>query len=268
LIIKENDLFHYLKIAKKAALISGKFLQKNYKKIYKIEEKGIRDVVTEIDKKSEKLLKEYFLKKTPKINFFGEESGGIIHDLSWVVDPLDGTKNYIHKIPYFGVSIALCLDLIPVVGVVYFPLINKLYWAVTDFGAFLKIDNKVLKLKVSKTDNISQSFLATGFPHSKSHLVSNYIVELEYILKKVSAVRRLGSASYDLCCVADGTFDAFWEYGLESWDMAAAALIAKEAGAHLSTTSGKDWNVKSDSIFVSNQALANQILDIIKSSHL
>jgi myo-inositol-1(or 4)-monophosphatase len=267
LIIDEKELNNYLKIAKKAALLSGNFLRKNYKKIYKIEEKGIRDVVTEIDKKSEKLVKDYFQKHTPEVNFFGEEFGGKIHNLTWVVDPLDGTKNYIHKIPYFGVSIALCLDLIPIVGVVYFPLINKLYWALSNSGAFLKINNKVLKLHVSKIDNISQSFLATGFPHSKSHLVSNYIVELESILKNVSAVRRLGSAAYDLCSVAEGTFDAFWEYGLESWDMAAGALIAKEAGAYLCTASGNDWNVKSDSIFVSNQAISKQLLYIINSAH-
>ncbi|HPC37949.1 MAG TPA: inositol monophosphatase family protein [Exilispira sp.] len=289
--LEEKDLLYYFKIAKKAALLSGNLLRKNYKKFYKINEKGIRDVVTEIDKKSENFIKNYFKKYTPQINFYGEETGGNIENLSWVVDPLDGTKNYIHKIPYFGVSIALCLDLKPIIGIVYFPLLNKLYWAIEGKGAFLEVKstflnkifcnfdflnrissrfdifNKIKKLNISDTNNLSSSFLATGFPHSKSHLVSNYIVELEAILKNVSAVRRLGSAAFDLCSVAEGTFDAFWEYGLESWDVAAGALIAKEAKAFISNASGGNWDIKSDSILASNQNLKDQLLMLIKNSH-
>ncbi len=265
--LNENDLFYYLKIAKKIALLSGNFLSKNYKKIYIIEIKGVRDIVTDIDKKSENLIKQYFLKYTPQINFFGEENGGQINELSWIVDPLDGTKNYVHKIPYFGVSIGLCENLIPILGVVYFPLLDKLFWAIKGHGAFCKEKNKTTKLKVSNTEDISQSFIATGFPHSKSHLVSNYIIELENVLKYVSAVRRLGSASFDLCSVASGKFDAFWEYGLEPWDMAAGAIIAEEAGAYVYSLDSLNWNIRSNSIFVSNKAIFQNLLSIINSPH-
>lgn len=262
-----KSIFKYLNIAKAVAIKSGNFLKKNYKKVYTVEAKGIRDIVTEIDKKSENIIKCFFNKYTPEINFYGEETGGLVDGLSWVVDPLDGTKNYVHKIPYFGVSIALCSNLKPILAVVYFPILKKLYWAIEGIGSYCKKGNKVIKLSTSKNNDISKSFIATGFPHSKNHLVSDYICELETILKNVSAVRRLGSAAYDLCSVAEGTFDAFWEYGLESWDMAAGALIAMEAGAILSTTSGKEWNIKSNSIFVSNQPLSLILLDLIKNSH-
>ncbi len=261
--ISDKMLYHYLKIAKKTALLSGKFLKKNFKKNINIEKKGIRDIVTEIDKKSESLIKENFSKYSSEINFFGEETGGQIKDLTWVVDPLDGTKNYVHKIPYFGVSIALCNNESPVLGVVYFPMINKLFWAIRGKGAFCKTHNVFKRLNVSQNDDISQSFIATGFPHSKSHLVSNYIIELEKILKNVAAVRRLGSAAFDLCSVAEGTFDAFWEYGLESWDMAAGAIIAKEAGAIVCQVNGDDWNIKSNSIFVANPMISNRLKEII-----
>jgi len=207
------------------------------------------------------------LKHTPDISFYGEETGGQIKGLTWVVDPLDGTKNYVHKIPYFGVSIALCKDLNPVLGVVYFPILKKLFWAIKNNGAFCKDRFKVHKLHTSKNNDISKSFIATGFPHSKSHLVSNYIVELENILKNVSAVRRLGSAAFDLCSVASGTFDAFWEYGLESWDMAAGALIAKEAGAFICSLENCNWNIKSNSIFVSNKEISTNLLEIINFPH-
>ncbi|MFN3411344.1 MAG: inositol monophosphatase family protein [Exilispira sp.] len=262
-----KSIIKYLNIAKFVAINSGNFLKKNYKKIYSIEAKGVRDIVTEIDKKSENMIKSFFNKYTPEINFYGEETGGKINGLSWVVDPLDGTKNYVHKIPYFGVSIALCNNLKPILAVINFPILKKLYWAIEGTGSYCKRGNKVIKLSTSKNTDISKSFIATGFPHSKSHLVSDYVCELEKILKNVSAVRRLGSAAYDLCSVAEGTFDAFWEYGLESWDMAAGALIAREAGAFLSTASGEQWNIKSNSIFVSNRPLATILLDLIKNSH-
>ncbi len=265
--MKEKDLFKYLKIAKTAALKSGKILIKNYKNIYLIENKGIRDIVTEIDKKSESFIKNYFKKLTPGFKFFGEETGGEIEDFTWVVDPLDGTKNYVHKIPYFGVSIALVKDLKPMLGVVYFPILDEIYYSIENHGAFMIKGFKKIKLNTSSNSDISKSFIATGFPHSKSHLVSNYIVELENILKNVSAVRRLGSAAYDLCSVASGKFDAFWEYGLECWDMAAGALIAKEAGAFICSLENYDWNIKSNSIFVSNQKLSKKLLEIINFPH-
>jgi myo-inositol-1(or 4)-monophosphatase len=261
----------YLSIAIKAAKMSGDILKRNFKKQFIIEDKGNRDIVTSIDKASEELLYRYFQKVTPEINFYGEETLGNIEGISWVVDPLDGTKNYVHRIPYFGVSIALCEDLLPIVGVVYFPLLGELYMAIKGNGAFLVKNNeksifvKKQRILCSSTERIDHCFLATGFPHSKSQLLGDYMNELENVLKNVSAVRRFGSAAYDLCQVAKGTFDGFWEHGLESWDMAAGALIAEEAGCIVSKSDGAPWNIKSPTIFVSNPKLHTKLLDIFSS---
>ena len=176
------------------------------------------------------------------------------------MDPLDGTKNFAWGGDVFSISIALTLDKKPVLGVIFHPCQNEIYRAVRGKGAFC--NGK--RLLLDEGPSLERSFLATGFPHGKEFLVDNYIDGLGKVLKRAMAVRRFGSAAYDLSHVASGMFDGFWEFGLEPWDMAAGVIIASEAGAVVSNVNGKPWNLLSESILVAKQNTHAELVGVVK----
>ncbi len=192
-----------------------------------VEVKGLNDLVSYVDKTSEKLLVEKLSLILPEAGFIVEENTkSEIKDYNWIVDPLDGTTNFIHGIPCYAISIALEHKGEVIIGVVYEVAQNECFWAYKNGGAFLNGN----KISVSDRKTLSDSLIATGFPIYNFSRLDNYITTLTYLMKNTHGIRRIGAAAADLCYLACGRVDAFFEYNLNSWDVAAGALIVKEAG--------------------------------------
>ena len=193
----------------------------------KVEIKGLNDLVSYVDKTSEKLLVEKLALIFPIAGFIVEENTkSELKDYNWIVDPLDGTTNFIHGIPCYAISIALEYKGEIIVGVVYEVAQDECFWAYKDGGAFLN-GNKIL---VSDRKVLSDSLIATGFPIYNFTRLDNYINTLTYLMKNTHGIRRIGAAAADLCYLACGRVDVFFEYNLSPWDVAAGAIIVKEAG--------------------------------------
>lgn len=189
---------------------------------------NVYDVVTRVDKESEAFLLEKIQKYFPGHAVLGEESGehAGTGDYCWVVDPLDGTNNFSQGLPIFTVSIGLQYKKETIVGVVYAPYFNELYTAIRGGGAHL--NGK--PVRVGQKPDLEHSVLGTGFPYDKDVNPDNNTDNVASILPHLRGLRRMGSAAYDLCCVAAGFLDGYWEFSLQPWDMCAGALIVEEAG--------------------------------------
>lgn len=217
---------------------AGKILRDGYNKEHTIHYKGIIDLVTEADHASESFLLNEIASKFPGGHILTEESGNITgsnEDL-WYIDPLDGTVNYAHHIPIFCVSIGFALNGKMSHAAVYDPMRDEMFSAERNKGAFL--NGK--KIQVSTTTELGKSLLVTGFPYDTWNTELDNFKYFERLGKKTQGVRRLGSAALDGCYVAAGRFDAFWEFKLKAWDIAAAGLICEEAGAKVTAVDGRD----------------------------
>ncbi len=194
------------------------------------------NLVTFVDKESERRFVEVLLKLVPDAGFIAEEGTGTKNEygLNWVIDPLDGTTNFVHGVPVWCTSVALCDGPTPVIGVIYDPSSNECYSAFEGGGAFLN-DKKIL---VSKIDILQQSLLATGFPYDDFGRENAYISLFRELMKQSRGMRRLGSAALDMAWTACGRFEAFYEYGLNPWDVAAGTIIVREAGGVVSEFNG------------------------------
>jgi len=236
--------------AVKAAVEAGRYALKHTGLIRKVSyKKGINNLVTDVDKKCEKMIINRIKKEFPSHSIIAEESGNDFRDAGhkWIIDPLDGTVNYTHAFPFFCVSIGYAEGGKVKYGVVYDPTRNELFTAAEACGAFL---NKK-RIRVSRRRKLSDSLVVTGFAYSKKGKVSN-IRHFRKMLNAAQAVRRDGSAAIDLCYVACGRFDAFWEIGLSPWDTAAAQLIVKEAGGKISLINGKEFDIFKKEIVATN----------------
>lgn len=219
------------------------------------------DVVTAADKAAEKLLIDYINTNYPEHAILAEESGTVGSDPAhseyrWVIDPLDGTTNFSNGLPLFSVSIAVERFGEPLVGVVYAPYLNEMFHAIFGRGAFLN-DKPI---RTSRKTDLDQSVIATGFPVDKALTTDNNLQEFSKIMPQVRGIRRLGSAAIDICYVAAGYLDAYWEMNLHRWDVAAASLIAREAGALVSSYR-QDREI---SILASAPALHARLLTTLK----
>ena len=229
-------------IAKKAAKEAGTIIRQfRADKSFGIELKGKNDLVTDADLASEKKIIEVIRSAFPKDQFLAEESSTFTElpaGRIWIIDPIDGTTNFAHGFSPYCVSIAFWVDGLPKVAVVLEVANDELFWAVEGGGAWL--DDQ--KLQVSTISDPSMSLIATGFPYSHFDLVDQYLALLKSLMQKTHGIRRPGAASYDLCCVAAGRVEGFYEYGLSPWDVAAGALIIKEAGGVVTDWKGeKNW---------------------------
>lgn len=204
----------------------------------KIESKGLHDLVSYVDKASEKMIIEELQKLLPESGFIAEEgtSNKRGERFNWIIDPLDGTTNYIHGIPVYSVSIALLDGDELVLGVVYEVGHDECFYAWKNGGAYLNDQ----PIKVSNRAEIQNALLATGFPYNNFDKMEAYMQTLHWAMKNARGVRRLGSAAADLAYVACGRFDAFWENDLKAWDVAAGIVIVKEAGGKVTDASGGD----------------------------
>jgi len=200
-----------------------------------IQKKGFNDLVTYVDKNAEKALIEGLPKILPGSGILAEESGETEKkEYTWIIDPLDGTTNFIHKLPCFAISIALVQNNEPVIGLVNELNLKECFSAIKGEGA--NVNGK--SIKVSAQNRLENSLIATGFPYNDFKLQENYMDLFKYLMTCTQGMRRIGSASVDLCYVACGRFEAFYEYGLKPWDVAAGALIVKEAGGKLAEFNG------------------------------
>ena len=236
---------------------AGCLLMGYFAKRVKIEYKGEVDLVTEADRASEQRILERIRARWPGHNVLAEEGGGSESgsDYRWYVDPLDGTTNFAHGFPVFCVSLGLEHKGERIAGVVYDPTRNELFSAEKGSGAFLNGN----AIQVSKVGNLAEGLVATGFPSHKRHKNPN-IHFYHQITLRTHGVRRAGSAALDLCYVACGRFDAFWEFNLNPWDTAAGTLIVEEAEGKVSDFRGGPFEIKSREVCASNGLLHPPLL--------
>jgi len=252
-----------LTVAVRAAKQAGSYLLKQYHSPAKIRftHKTVHELVTKHDKRSEKMIME-ILSKNFDYSMVTEESG--THDTdseyTWFIDPIDGTTNFIHKYPYFSVSIGLAHKDAIILGVVYNPVRNELFYAVKGKGAFLN-DRRI---KVSSTSRIQDAILHFGFGYVKGKELDSQIRTLGKVKKRVHGIRRGGSAALDMCYVAVGRVDGFYEKGINMYDIAAAKIVVEEAGGQVSMMDGKRIKTITHSVCATNGKTHNQLLKLIK----
>jgi len=243
--------------AAQVAREAGALLMEYFERHVAIEYKGDADLVTVADRKSEALIRQRLREHWPSHDILGEEGG--LHDTGsdyrWYVDPLDGTTNFAHGFPVFCVSMALEYKGKRIAGVIYDPTRDELFSAEQGSGAFLN-DRPI---HVSKTANLSESLVATGFPSHKRHKNPN-IFFYHQITLRTHGVRRAGSAALDLCCVACGRFDGFWEFNLNPWDTAAGVLLVEEAGGRVTDFHGGPFQLSSRQTLASNSLIHGALL--------
>ncbi|ABG60497.1 inositol monophosphatase family protein [Cytophaga hutchinsonii] len=225
----------------KLARVAGDFQINELKNFERsnIEHKGrSNDLVSYVDKETEKLLIESLTKLVPEAGFETEE--GTVEQtqsgLRWIIDPLDGTTNFLHKLPLFSISIALVQDETLLIGVVHEPSRNECFYAWKNGGAYMNGE----RIETSSITEISDALIATGFPYSLRGKSDQYFTLIRHFVETTHGVRRLGSAAIDLCYVACGRFEAYFEFNLKPWDVAAGILIVREAGGIVSNYSGGD----------------------------
>ncbi len=222
------------------------------------------DFVTQVDHRSEEAILKLIRERHSEHSILAEESGGSKdeQDYLWIIDPLDGTKNYIHGFPVFAVSVALQFKNELRVGVVFDPLRKELFHAEKGKGAFLNGDS----IKVSETTVFSECLLATGFPFRAKHLTEPYLDTFKELFYQVSDFRRAGAAAIDLAYVACGRLDGFWELKLNSWDIAAGALLIEEAGGKVTDIWRGDSHLKTGHIVASNGLIHEKITEATRTS--
>ena len=244
------------------ALEAGEIVREGFGKNFSIEFKTSEsNLVTEIDKASEKKIIEYVSKEFPTHGILAEESGEHKNssEYVWVIDPLDGTTNFAHGLPIFSVSIGVQKNGITIAGVVYDVMQNVIYSAGAGSGAFAN----ETRIKVNTNSNIARALLVTGFPYNITENPENAFEKFTAMTKSSRGVRRLGSAAIDLCYVAKGVFEGFWEVYLHPWDICAGKLIVEEAGGIVTGFKGEKIDIFSNKILASNNVIHNEIIEIL-----
>ncbi|MEJ5338770.1 MAG: inositol monophosphatase family protein [Aquificaceae bacterium] len=231
-----HELELFLKVAKEASLLGGQVLKEFYRREDNpVMEKGEKDIYSLADKLSEERIREHIGRYLPDHLVVGEEDGGSADgDYVWYIDPLDGTKNFVAGFPIFGTSVGLLYRGRPLVGAVYLPVFDSLYWAVDSGGAF----KNGKPIGVKQKGQLKQCYVAYGYPSRAKRDLNSYWNIFREVFDKVGAMRRPGAAAVDLCLLAEGVFDGLLEFELNPWDVVAGSLIAKEAGARVALTKG------------------------------
>jgi len=247
-----------------AALEGGALLKRSLGKVRSIDYKGAINIVTDIDKKSEIVIVKKIRRAFPGHAILAEEGGSLTGscEYKWIIDPLDGTTNFAHSFPFFGVSIALERDGEIVVGVVYDPIKGEMFSAETGKGSYLNSK----KIKVSGIKKLSQSLLATGFSYGVQDTEDDNVENFRRFLKRAMAIRRAGSAALDLCYVACGRFDGYWEMDLHPWDTAAGMLVVNEAGGIVTKCDGSQYTPYNKNILASNNYIHNKMIEVLSYS--
>ncbi len=247
-----------LEAAEKACVEAGSIAMKYFRGKFSIRLKGPRNIVTQADIEAERRIKAIIARDFPEHSFLGEEEGKHGEgEHVWLIDPIDGTTNFAHGVDYFCTSIGLARGDELVCGAVYNPVHNRLYSAYKGKGAWLNRK----KISVSKTAKLEDSLVVSGFPYSNRLLEEKTILSTKALYGNCQDIRRFGSAALDLCAVAQGTCEAFFEYDLKPWDVAAGVLIAREAGGQVTDCNGKEAGVNSGHFLATNGLLHSAMLE-------
>jgi myo-inositol-1(or 4)-monophosphatase len=250
-----------------AARKAGRKLARDFGEVSELQvsKKGPADFVSAADTKAEEVLVEELSKVRPGYGFLAEERGaveGTDKTHTWIIDPLDGTTNFLHGIPHFAINIALERDGVVVAGVTFNPASNELFWAEKGKGCFL--NDKRLRVAARRT--LIEGVFATGIPFAGKPGHGQFLKELHQMTQRVAGVRRFGSAALDLAYVAAGRFDGYWERGLQPWDIAAGGLMVLEAGGIVANADGGEFVVAEGSVCASNTELQPLILERLKAA--
>jgi len=252
-----------LNIAVKAARRAGAIINRASQDIgtLTIKSKNFNDFVSEVDVAAERAIIDTLKDAYPTHGFLGEESGSTSNesDFIWIIDPLDGTTNFLHGFPQYCVSIALQHKGEITQAVIYEPNRNDLYTATKGRGAFLN-DKRI---RVSKCDKLQESLIGTGFPFRDFKYLDTYLSMFKSMLQKTSGIRRPGSAALDLAYVANGSLDGFWEIGLSPWDIAAGGLLVREAGGIISNLNGKDGWLQSGNVLAASPKIYDAMVETL-----
>jgi myo-inositol-1(or 4)-monophosphatase len=247
------------KTAFRAALEAGSIITAKLGAVSTVDYKKTADFVTDVDRAAEARIIEILRSEFPADAVLAEESGsfpGLGSDRCWIVDPLDGTTNFAHSYPFFAVSIALEEQERRILGVVFNPITDELFWAEPGEGAWLNDE----PISVSKVKTLQESLLATGFPRSDDELEVENMRAFHNLTRLSHGVRRDGSAALDLCYVACGRLDGYWEFKLSPWDMGAGSLIIEEAGGRISDLVDGDFNLHAGVILASNHFIHEEMV--------
>lgn len=256
------DLEAIKRVALAAAYRGAGVLKSHFGRITNVQKKSAIDLVTEADTAAEAIIIETIQAQFSDHRILAEESGlskGSADNM-WIIDPLDGTTNFAHQLAIFGISIAFALRGEIAVGVVLNPMSGELFTATSGKGAFL--NGK--PIKVSTTRRVSDSLLVTGFPYDLRDFFNPIMLRYRNCLKASRGVRRLGSAALDLCFVACGRFEAFWEQNLKPWDIAAGWLLVKEAGGVVTDYSNNPLTIDKKEILATNGLIHAEMLSLLK----
>lgn len=241
---------------------AGDVLQQGYGNVRHIQQKGVIDLVTEFDKRSEEVILSAMLKEFPEHAILSEESGRntITSEYQWVIDPLDGTTNFAHGIPHFSVTIALFQNNSPILGVTYDPLRDEMFSAESGKGATLNGRT----VHVSTQLILERAVISTGFPYDLRTNPGNNLAQFVQFQLRTTAVRHLASAALDCAWTAMGRLDGYWEFGVEPWDVGAGVLIVREAGGRVTPIDGDEDFLTQSSILASNGLLHEQMSRVLR----
>jgi myo-inositol-1(or 4)-monophosphatase len=260
-----SERISYLQTARRAAQTAGSFIRDSSATVTKIdiEMKGVNDFVTRVDRKSEEIITSILAQAFPDYGILGEEGGGknLLSPFQWVIDPLDGTTNFIQGIPWFSISIALTLRNRTIFGLVYDPCRKEIFHAWENGGAFLNSK----PIHVSPQQTLEGAFGATGFPFKAPHMRKPYSFMFSELLGMVNDMRRCGSAALDLAYTACGRYDFFWEAHLLPWDFMAGELIVREAGGETGNFFGQLLTAQERTVIAANRILFQQLRE--KTTH-
>ncbi len=261
-----------LGIAIEAVRLGSKILNDHFGRVSlsQADNKGISDYVSDVDRKSEEVMRDFLERELPDSVFLGEEMGQKDSECTyrWIVDPLDGTTNYLQKFPLFAISVALEKRITGehwgdiVLGAIVQPPTGDLWTAVKGGGA----QKNGRSICIGPKEDLSDCLIATGFPFRAKNELGIYLKTFEKLFLRCSGIRRAGAAALDLCWTAEGVFDGFWEHRLAPWDIAAGALIIKEAGGIFTSFEGDDYYLSSGNVVGANPPIHSQMLKIIQET--
>jgi len=252
-----------------AAMKAGRSLSRDFGEVQNLQVsmKGPGDFVSQADRRAEEIIHTELSRSRPDYSFLMEESGEVAGSDAqhrFIVDPLDGTTNFLHGIPIFSISIGLERQGQLVAGVIYNPAMDELYTAERGGGAFMN-DRR---LRVAGRRKLSDSVIGTGVPHLGRSDHGQFLIELRHVMGEVAGIRRMGSAALDLAYVAAGRFDGFWESGLQPWDMAAGILMIREAGGFVSDTSGGQDMFGTGTVLAGNELIQKALLTEVRKPYI
>lgn len=251
-----------LTLATSAARAAGALLERYRGRLREVVKKGAIDLVTEADRAAEAALMAEIAVAFPADTLRGEESGEVAAGDSgwtWLVDPLDGTTNFVHDLPWFAVSVGATYAGVPTVGVIFAPALGKLWCAARGHGATLN----GAPIRVAATEHLEDALLATGFPYDRATTAQALVPPVARALQRSRGLRRMGAAALDLACVADGTFGGYWEPRLKPWDLAAGITLVREAGGVVTDFGGGDGMLASGDVVATNGTLHAALMGIV-----